>query len=232
MVYYWNALKSHGLKELWIKLGLGDSIRFVPIHILAEKMGQDLCQVLPAVHTLTGCDYTSKVGTKHAALTANPEHYLKDFGKAADLDTMFAMAEEYLTRVLKKGTEFKTSDQLRSFIYHQSKRVCFEDLPPTSYAMQAHIRRSFFATNQLVTLLSTASESLHPSSYGFEEVDELLMADMGKHEIPEEFAVYCNCLKCSTERCTCRSKAVSCCSFCKCQSGLRAHGSVCKNPLG
>jgi len=37
--------------------------------------------LLPLVHTLTGCDYTSKVGTKHAALglIANPTEYLKDF---------------------------------------------------------------------------------------------------------------------------------------------------------
>jgi len=41
----------------------------IPIHVLAEN----LCQVLPAVHVLTGCDYTSKIGTKHAALMTNPE---------------------------------------------------------------------------------------------------------------------------------------------------------------
>ena len=35
------------------------------------------CYLLPLVHTLTGCDYTSKVGTK--ALNANPSEYFKDF---------------------------------------------------------------------------------------------------------------------------------------------------------
>ena len=45
----------------------------------ANRIGKELCYLLPLVHTLTGCDYTSKVGTKHAALIANPTEYLKDF---------------------------------------------------------------------------------------------------------------------------------------------------------
>jgi len=71
--YYWNKLKSEGLEELWIKTGVRDTSRYVPVHDRAGKIGRGLCQVLPAVHTLTGCDYTSKFGTKHAALKANPE---------------------------------------------------------------------------------------------------------------------------------------------------------------
>jgi len=88
MVYYWNVLQSHGLSELWVKAGIGYSTRFVPIHVLAAQIGENSCQVLPAVHVLTGCVYTSKIGTKHAALMTNPEHYLADFGTKTDESTI------------------------------------------------------------------------------------------------------------------------------------------------
>jgi len=38
-----------------------------------------LCKVLPSIHTLTGCNYTSIVGSKLAALTTNPETHLGEF---------------------------------------------------------------------------------------------------------------------------------------------------------
>ena len=73
LVYYWRELKTEGIEELWMKAGVGNSMRFIPIHILSLRIGPSLCKVLPTIHTLTGCDYTSEVGTKLAALTANPE---------------------------------------------------------------------------------------------------------------------------------------------------------------
>jgi hypothetical protein len=63
-----------------------------------------------AVHTITGCDYTSKLGTKHTGLKANPETYLKDFGKiTSDLAIALSASEGYITQVLKKGTAFEAT---------------------------------------------------------------------------------------------------------------------------
>ena len=80
LLFYWDVLHEKGLYELWLKAGSGNSTKYIPIHSLASDKGPDLCKVLPAVHTLTGCDYTSKVGTKQAALKANPVDYLQGFG--------------------------------------------------------------------------------------------------------------------------------------------------------
>ena len=68
-----------GHNELWFPWfqAIG---RYIPIHKLALKLGADFCKVTPAVHALTGCDYSSKAGTKAAALKANPVVYLKCFG--------------------------------------------------------------------------------------------------------------------------------------------------------
>ena len=46
-------------KQLWMKTGVRDRLRFVPIHALVEKLGSVMCKLLPAFHSLTRCDTTS-----------------------------------------------------------------------------------------------------------------------------------------------------------------------------
>ena len=124
LVHYWDILSSEGLRELWIRAGVGDSTRYIPVHILAPRIGKELCYLLPLVHTLTGCDYTSKVGTKHAALIANPTEYRKDFDAGPRCtDDFTASCEAYLVQVFKRNTTCTTMDQLRDYIYHHSKGV-------------------------------------------------------------------------------------------------------------
>ncbi|KAG1682452.1 Solute carrier family 22 member 2 [Nymphon striatum] len=209
LIYYWATFLSNGLQELWVKAGVGDSTRFIPIHTLASRLGSALCHVLPAVHMLTGCDYTSKVGTKQAALNNHPETYLKGFGTCAnvqDMDLVIIRAEEYLVHVFKKGTAFTTMNQLRTHTYHQSKGAYLDKLPPTSYAIKAHIRRAFYGTHQMTTILSSKRHTLDATQYGYEEDDDMLMPAMAIREIPEEYTLQCNCQKCGTIRCVCRQK--------------------------
>lgn len=46
-------------KQLWMKTGVRDRLRFIPIHAIVEKLGSVMCNLLPAFHSLTGCDTTS-----------------------------------------------------------------------------------------------------------------------------------------------------------------------------
>ena len=144
-------------------------------------------------------------------------------------NTFAEFAEEYLTQVLKKGTKFKKMDQLGIELYHHSKSVSLQQLPPTSSATRLHILRAVYATNKMVSLLSTTHDRLDPTQHGFEEVDDLLTPKMDANPIPEEFATHCNCLKRGTQRCPCLSNAEPCCSFCRCQSGLVTE---CKDVFG
>ena len=88
-----------------------------------------------------------KVGTKHAALIANPCEYLKYFNSNPSFtDDFAASCEAYLVQVLKRNTTCITMDQFRVYIYHHSKGITLNQLPPTSYAIQQHIRRAYYAT--------------------------------------------------------------------------------------
>lgn len=42
---------SMRLSELWTRVGVGNTTRYIPLHTLAE-ITPDICSVLPAIHTL------------------------------------------------------------------------------------------------------------------------------------------------------------------------------------
>lgn len=80
-----NSLKKFFfvyLQDLWDLTGnVKKENSCIPVHTVFEKLGAELCDCLIAIHHLTGSDYTSKIGTKHKALFANPTDFVKDFGE-------------------------------------------------------------------------------------------------------------------------------------------------------
>ena len=116
-VHFTNHFKSLGLIELWFRAGKGDKIRYSQLHVLVNSVGQSMCDVLPAVHALTGCNITSRFGTKFAALKADPTKLLIGFrqGGATMSDVEIMNAEKDLVVVLCRGSHsIETLDDLDS----------------------------------------------------------------------------------------------------------------------
>ena len=87
--------------------------------------------MLSALHSLTGCDITSKVGTKKAALKAEPEKFLRHFGKSpTTVPSVLNDAEQYLVKVINKKSQATTFTELCKEIYHFSKSSSHQNLPP------------------------------------------------------------------------------------------------------
>lgn len=53
-----------GCNELWFCTGVSDRQRYIPVHSIQEKLGERLCQSLPAFHALKGCDSTSSLSCR------------------------------------------------------------------------------------------------------------------------------------------------------------------------
>ena len=85
LLHYLYQLMSKGLEEIWIKFDVGQSTRLLPIYIIGTSIGQQLSSVILLMHILTGCDVTSKIGTKAAVLKTQPENYLMNFGEHSTL---------------------------------------------------------------------------------------------------------------------------------------------------
>jgi hypothetical protein len=233
MVHFCHQLQHQGLQELWVKAGASSKVRYIPVHTLVTKLEPDTCKVLPAVHILTGCDYTSKFGTKHAGMIAKPAQYLANFGLCSNTDELedqITKAEQFLVQVLHKGSSCKTMNELRSWMYHKRKGITLLELPPTSQSTRAHILRSYYVTNFMRCLLMENAPILNLREYGYKECDGLLLPVASENAIPETTVQCCTCQKCATVRCTCRKVGLTCCRLCQCKSG-NGPELQCKNPI-
>lgn len=229
LCYFYNMMSSSGLKELWMRAGAGNTTRLIPVHKIADNV-QEICQVLPALHMLTGSDYTSKFGTKQAALKARPSEYLQKFGMDTNEEVMqigIAKAEEFLVQVLKLGSECKTMDELRVWVYHNSKTASLNNLPPTSYSTREHIMRSFYATHVYVNCLKEIQ--LQPTMFSYVKQDGLLLPFKEFKMIPPDLVKNCSCKTCDNRNCGCRRNCSPCCKFCRCQ--ISYCDQECMNPF-
>ena len=121
LLHYSHSFFALGMTELWVKYVMGESSRYIPIHIMANKIGPIECSVLFKAHILTGCDVTSKVGTKSAALKANPEMYLLQFGEGDRSRASYDNAEKYLIKVIQPNSKCSSFDELRYNLYLNKK---------------------------------------------------------------------------------------------------------------
>ena len=78
---YFHVFKTTNLNRIWVKFEIHDRQRHIPIHRLAEILGTEKSWALLKAHILTGCDVTSKTGSKSVACKACPEKHLYDFGE-------------------------------------------------------------------------------------------------------------------------------------------------------
>ena len=146
-LYHFSRWMYSGLDELWIISGKCDRINVTPVHTIANNMDNNVVDVLPAVHTLTGCDTTSKVGTKSAAFQAAMKYgyqLLYSFGKSEISDQMILSSEKFLDECISKSSERNNFDDIRFETYHQkSFQSDLEKQTPTSSSIQAQIKRVF-----------------------------------------------------------------------------------------
>ena len=141
VLYYTPEFVDLGAKEVWIMFGAGEKSRFLPMHILFQKLGPSSCKIIFKAHVLSGCDVTSKLGTKPASLNAKPGVYLRQFGEDNQL-TIDEMknAEKYQIKLLQPKSLCSSFDQLR-FEMYRTRKISLIDLPPSSHCLKSHIQR-------------------------------------------------------------------------------------------
>ena len=101
--------------------------RDIPIHVLANKLRYHLSSliILPT-HMLTGCNVTSKIGTKSSAMKNNPASFLEDFGIGEPSDAALKSVEHYLVNIIQPSLNCRTFE----YIAHKIKvfQVCHQPL--------------------------------------------------------------------------------------------------------
>lgn len=120
---------------------------------ICEIVEKQITETSPAIHSLSGCDTTSKDGMKHAALARAKDYayHIKDFRRAELSDMIIQNAEEYLTRVLAR--EFMKMVDRRAFKYHRMKNLDFTKPPPASTTLKLHIKTAYLQASRWYSIL-------------------------------------------------------------------------------
>ena len=135
------------LEALYIRLGNRGKRETFPLHILLDEVDPVLVKMLPAVHSLGGCDTTSKVGSKSSCLKKSLDlKLLHGFGVGSLTNDKISRAEKFLLKTLLKATDMDvvSFDELRFRQYHDHNIKNFNTLVCTSSSIHEHIKRSHY----------------------------------------------------------------------------------------
>ena len=205
LLYYTSEFKELGLRELWLQYGTGENRRMIPVHQAHANLGTALSKAILKAYILTGNDYISKIGTKHAAISCKPDYYLANFGDAEALSEQdIYQAEEFLVHVwagVRSSTTSQTFDQLR--LEHYLNGSSIDNLPPTSSVVRVHIHRGYFLIKEASNLLKLGKHSSDPLQYGWREQFGRLIPSKNFKSLPESLLKTCMCQK------TCEKKKLS-----------------------
>ena len=120
-----------------------DSERFVNINAIEDHFGEKICNLLPAYHSITGCDTTSypatvgKVKPLKKLIKQGKEYLLEEFGSNLDSESNLQQASEFFQTVLYSGKNDETITQTRCRMYTKQKIKSSANLiPDVSSAMQ------------------------------------------------------------------------------------------------
>ena len=149
-LYHYTKWMYVNLQELRMFCGKGETTRAVPLHAIATKLESTVVDVLPALHALTGCDTTSKICSKNAALKIADTDFIENlvaFGKTDINIDMVIMAEKFLVKCIDSKANSESFDDLRMEYYHHHKNFNLEKIPPTSTSIHKHIQRPFLQSH-------------------------------------------------------------------------------------
>lgn len=215
LLFHLTTFLQEDLQELWVRAGRGNTTCFVPLHILHARLGPRTCTVLPALHSLTGCDITSKIGTKKAVVKAKPVVYLQRFVATA----LIQQAEQYSVHVVDVGNKSSNFVQLRAHQFHFSKSASHQNLPLTTQGLTPHVYCAFFNAYTTMHVLDRQlyirTADLDPLDYGFAHENEKLLPLTSWRSLELRWSVVCHCDKCARIPCPCRVVMVKCNVFCK-----------------
>ena len=212
LMYHFSRWKQFNLKELWVLGGQGATRRAVPVHNLVAAMDPRVVDVLPAVHSLSGCDTTRKVSTKESALKVASlrSDLLEGFGQGPLTEIMISSAEKFLVGCISDLDKVETFDELRHYQYHKkSFEFSLEKLAATSKSIHLHIKRAYFQCYHWSHVAFIENVTLDPIDYGYAADNEGLISPriVDCETIPGDFLLPCNFLKCAKSSvCPCRKK--------------------------
>jgi hypothetical protein len=152
------------------------TLRYISIHTLVEKLGQDKAKALPGLHAFTGCDQVSAFSgrgkqTAWKTLESMPESIqtfktLGNMPSDPDIVENVATVERFVVLLYDRSSECQTTNDARQELFTRKGRS-IDSIPPTSAALYQHTRRAVYQAGYCWGQSLIPSPTLpSPSEYG------------------------------------------------------------------
>ena len=163
--------------ELWVSFGKGQSLRYIPVHTVAERLG-NASQGLLFIRVISGCDTASSfssIGKKTAwdVWRAMP-HITPLFCKLSEpipevSAEDFAELERYVVLLYNRSLTISHANEARKHLFaFCNRQIC--NIPPTKLALFQHVKRAVYQAGHVRGQTLTASPVLpSPSEWGRKE---------------------------------------------------------------
>ena len=230
-----NHYHQLGLRELWIGFGAGKSFKDIPIHQIAQKLGQNCCKALLFFHAYTGCDVTSSmhgIGKKTAwnAWESHPE-ITKTFvaitqdPNSLTLDSLHMQRLERFTVLMyNKSSNLSSVNEARRMMFTHGLKA-LESIPPTQHALFQHTKRALLAASFIwKQSLYRVPHIPDAKDWGWEWNDRTKLWVPYWTSLPDashgcSLLLNCGCLVACRGNCKCNRAGIRCGPLCKCEGG-------------
>ncbi|KAK3097011.1 hypothetical protein FSP39_005574 [Pinctada imbricata] len=226
------AFHQLSITEIWLIFGTGLNLRFIPVHDIAQELGEEKSSCIHVFHALTGCDQTSffsgrgkksawQTWSTYPALTSALQMISKT-PSDADLLTSLPTFERFTVLLYDKTSNCLTTDEARKDLFTRKGRS-MEGIPPTSAALLQHLKRVVYQAGFVWGQALTKNPTLPlPSDWGWrlnqcnrwEPLWTIL--DSASESCKELIRCGCNPSIGCKGRCKCLKAEMACTALCKC----------------
>ncbi len=126
-----------------------DQESFVNINAICSHIGSEACNILPAFHSITGCDTTSfpfrvgKVAPWKKLVKTRSYDLLSTFGTRVPSEDSLQAAKEFFQTIMYNGKKDESFIETRVCMYKKQKVKSSEGIIPDENSALQHIKRSW-----------------------------------------------------------------------------------------
>ena len=209
----------------------------VGIKAVAERLGQTLCQAIPFLHALTGCDTTSAfkgIGKKKGyeilktyepAIATFGSFFQDPFQNINIESESFKIIQRFVILMYSKVSEYTEVDVARREFFFSKKHPNPENIPPTENALFHHTKRAIYQTGVWSRSLEAIANLPSPSQFGWKRSDidpnipwEPVWFTNGEvTKVCAQIMLHCSCKAAAgCTQCTCTKADLKCTIICNC----------------
>lgn len=230
-VHYFSKLNQ--ISELWIQAGTvsttTDHRRFIPVHKICQSLSPVICNVLPAVHALTGCDTVSSfysIGkrTVFKVLSQNANDFAGLNALSEDQEEQAIKAARHLVVRLysPRLRKLDSLDELRVKLASQ-KNISLAKLPPCERSFKEHVKRAAWQTKLWTRSHIPKPDIGSPLEHGWTNDNDNLQPKFFEgpmaSELLQDLVCSCGLQNTCSRNCACKTNGMPCTDVCLCAGG-------------